>query len=175
VVFLTYSALVDRGTAEKTTPAWERMPPLPLRWAPFPLAAKPSMGDVPTWYFRADHWAKTHSIFDGLPCGGILDYTFYREILSARVFTGLQLPLEAVSGALDTSEGYHSELLVSVHNLGEDRFILNSLKIRENLGQVPVADRLLRNMLNYAGQNRSQALAELPSDFDEHLRSMGYK
>lgn len=174
VIFLTYSTLVDRGAAEKTTPAWQRMPLVPLRWAPFPLAAKPSIGDVPTWYFRADHWAKAHSIFDGLPCGGILDYTFYREILSARVFTGLQPPLEAVSGALDTSEGYHSELLVSVHNLGEGRFILNSLKIRENLGQVPVAARLLRNMLNYAGQNRSKALAELPSNFDEQLGSMGY-
>ena len=61
-----------------------------------------------------------------------------------------------------------------MHNLGEGRFILNSLKIRENLGQVPVAERLLRNMLNYAGQNRSKALAELPSNFDEQLGSMGY-
>jgi hypothetical protein len=175
VIFLTYSTLVDRGAPEKTTPAWDRMPLVPLRWAPFPLAAKPSIGDVPTWYFRADHWAKTHSIFDGLPCGGILDYTFYREILSARVFAGLQPPIEAVSGALDTSEGYHSELLVSVHNLGEGRFFLNSLKIRENLGQVPVAERLLRNMLNYAGRDRDKKLAELSSNFDERLRSMGYK
>jgi len=175
VVFLTYSTLVDRETAEKSTPAWERMPPVALRWAPFPMAAKPAIGDVPTWYFRADHWAKIHPIFDGLPCGGILDYTFYREILSARVFKGLQPPLEAVSGALDTSESYHSELLVSVHNLGEGRFILNSLKIRENLGQGPAAERLLRNMLNYAGKDRGKAVAELPLNFDQQLISMGYK
>jgi hypothetical protein len=175
VIFLTYSTLVDRGAAEKTTPAWERMPPVALRWAPFPMDAKPSIGDVPTWYFRADHWAKTHPIFAGLPCGGILDYTFYRELLSARVFTGLQPPLEAVSGALDTSEGYHSELLVSVHNLGEGRFILNSLKIRENLGQAPAAERLLRNMLKYAGRDRGKAMAELPLNFDQQLSSLGYK
>jgi hypothetical protein len=175
VVFLTYSTLVDRGTAVKATPAWERMPPVALRWAPFPMVTKPSIGDVPTWYFRADHWAKRHSIFDGLPCGGILDYTFYREILSARVFSGLQPPLEAVSGALDTSEGYHSDLQISVHNLGEGRFIMNTLKIRENLGEVPTAELLLRNMLNFVGRNRSKALAELPPDFDEQLRSMGYK
>lgn len=114
-IFLAYSTLVDPGVTEKT--------PIALRWAPFPLAAKPSIGEVPTWYFRADHWAKEHPIFEGLPCGGIMNYTFYREILSARVFTGLQPPLEAVSGALDTREGYHSDLLVSVHTLGEGRFI----------------------------------------------------
>ena len=34
---------------------------------------------------------------------------------------------------LDASEGYHSDLQISVHNLGEGRFILNTLKIGENL------------------------------------------
>jgi hypothetical protein len=174
VIFLTYSTLVGGGTAEKITPGSGRMPPVALRWAPFPLAAKPSIGDVPTWYFRADYWAKPHAIFHGLPCGGILDYTFYREILNPMVFTGLQPPLDAVAGALDTSEGYHSDLQICVNALGEGRFILNTLEIRANLGLVPAAERLLRNMLNFAGRNRSRALAELPSDFDEQLRSMGY-
>jgi len=175
VVFLTYPTLVDRGTAEKTTPAWEPMPTVQLRWAPFPTSAKPSIGDVPTWYFRADYWAKVHPMFEGLPCGGILDYTFYREILNPRVVTGLQPPVEAVSGALDTSESYHSDLQVSVHTLGAGRFILNTLKIRENLGQTPAAERLLRNMLNYMAKDRSKELAGLPSDFDQQLRSMGYE
>ena len=163
-----------RGPPEKSTPGSGRMPPVSLRWAPFPLAAKPSIGDVPTWYFRADYWAKRHPIFDGLPCSGILDYTYYREILNPMVFTGLQPPLEAVSGALDTSEGYHSDLQICVHGLGEGRIIMNTLQIRANLGQVPAAERLLRNMLNFAGRDRSKALADLSSDFAEQLRSVGY-
>ncbi len=168
VVFLTWRTLVDPATTTDKAP-------FPLRFAPFPVASKPSLGEVPTWYFRADYWAKQHPIFEGLPRGGILDYRFYREILTARVCTGLQPPVEAVSGALDTSEGYHSDLQVSVHTLGEGRFIINTLNIRENLGQVPAAERLLRNMLNFAGRNRIKALAELPTDFDGQLGSMGYK
>jgi hypothetical protein len=175
VVFLTYPTLMDRAASEQATPAWQRMPPVPLKWAPFPMDGKPSIGDVPTWYFHADYWGKVHPVFAGLPSGGILDYTFYREILSPRIFIGLQPPVEAVGGALDTSEDYHSELSVSVHGLGEGQFILNSLKIRENLGQVPAAERLLRNMLNYVGRNRNKEIAALPSAFEEQLKTMGYK
>jgi len=175
VVFLTYSTLLDSAASDRAGGSWERLPRLPLRWAPFPQGAKPLLADVPSWYFRADHWAKDHPIFDGLPRGGIMDYTFYREILSAKVFTGLQPPLEAVSGALDTSEGYQSDLLVSIHSLGEGRFILNSLKIRENLGQVPAAERLLRNMLNHAARDTEKPPASLPADFEVQLGSLGYK
>jgi hypothetical protein len=166
VVFLTYHTLAERGMSDKT--------PIPLRWAPFPQPIKPSIGEVPAWYFRADYWAKDHPIFDGLPCGGIMNYTFYRDILSARVFTGLHPPLEAVCGALDTTKDYHSDLLVSIHELGHGRFILNSLKIRENLGQVPAAEHLLRNMLNLAASDTTKPLNKLPPDFDHQLNSMGY-
>ena len=41
-------------------------------------------------------------------------------------------------------------LLVSVHKLQAGRFLLNTLRIRENLGRDPAAERLLRNMLRYA-------------------------
>jgi hypothetical protein len=49
------------------------------------------------------------------------------------------------------------------------------LRIRENLGKSPAAERLLRNMLNYAGQNLDKPLADLPADFDKQLKAMGYK
>jgi len=57
------------------------------------------------WYFRADPWAKEHPVFKGLPSGGILDYTFYRDIISATVFRGLEPPVEAISGTIQTSGG----------------------------------------------------------------------
>jgi hypothetical protein len=40
--------------------------------------------------------------------------------------------------------------MVSVYRLGEGRFVLNTLRIREQLGRHPAAERLLRNMLRYA-------------------------
>lgn len=159
----------------KPVGGWQRQPPLPLRWAPFPSAFKPSLGEVPNWYFRADHWAKPHPVFAGLPSGGVMDYTFYREILTPRVFINLRPPVEAICGAQETSESYQSDLLVSAHKFGEGGFTLNSLKIRENLGQVPAAERLLRNMLNYAGRDTNNPVADLPADFDDQLASLGYE
>ena len=166
VVFLTYSTMAESASLGGKT--------IPLRWAPFPSAIKPSIVPIANWYFRADHWAKDHPIFDGLPCGGIMNYRFYREILSDRVFAGLHPPLEAVGGALDTSQAYQSDLLISVHTLGQGRVVLNSLKIRENLGPQPAAERLLRNLLNYSGGDAAKPLANPPSNFSEQLKSMGY-
>jgi hypothetical protein len=63
--------------------------------------------------------------------------------------------------------------MVSVHNLGVGSFILNALRVRENLGQDPVAERLLRNMLRYAASHLAKPSAELPADFNDRLEAMG--
>ena len=73
--------------------------------------------------------------------------------------------MEAISGAIQTSGGqddYHSDLTVAAYKLGAGRVILNSLKIRQNLGTNPTAERLLRNLLNYAAQGIEQPVAERP-------------
>lgn len=140
-----------------------------LRWSP--LKQKGQLGDL-NWggaggYFRAVQWAKHHPIFDGLPCGGLLDPVFYREILPHHAFLrcdqvvngnlivesvgGLDTPDEAVCGANRMSSNYGSGIHMAVYRHGSGRFILNNLKIRENLGKDPVAERLLRNMINYLG------------------------
>jgi hypothetical protein len=173
VVFLQPDTLIDPDAARAK-------PPIALRWAPFPSNAKPSVGAVSTWFFRADFWAKEHPIFDGLPSGGIMNYVFYQDVFpktakgGARALVGLEPPLEAVSGALDTSSTYSSDLLMTVHTLCAGRFILNTLQIREGLGKTPAADRLLRNLLNFAARDVGKPEADLPSDFDAQLRAMGY-
>jgi hypothetical protein len=161
------------------------------RWAP--LKGKGLLAGI-NWvggYYRADMWAKNHPIFDGLPSGGLLDPTFYREILPqhallrrhtvGRGFTEeeaiaeLDQPDEAVCGANRLSATYASGLHVVVYRLGAGRFILNNLLVRGNLGQVPAAERLLRNMLNYAAIGTEQPLAELPPGFQQQLRTFGYE
>ena len=64
--------------------------------------------------------------------------------------------------------------MLSVHQLGAGRFILNTLRIREHLGTDPAADRLLVNLLRYASRDQQQPLADLPADFDAQLQAMGY-
>lgn len=146
----------------------------PTGW--LPLATKGAVAGFNQvgGYYRGDAFAKRHAIFDGLPCGGILDYTFYREIIPQVAWSGLDTPSEVVAGAIRATLGYGSGLLVSVHELGAGRFILNTLLIRENLGRDPGSERLLRNMLNYASRDVDQPLVELPDDFNQQLQAMGY-
>ena len=115
-----------------------------------PLANPGTLQHVGGWLYLADEWAKRHPIFEGLPCGGLMDYASYREIIPNTVFVGQDPPAEAVAGSMKTSQDYASGLLLGVWQLGEGRVVLNSLHIRENLGTHPAAERLLRNLLNYA-------------------------
>jgi hypothetical protein len=148
----------------------------PLGW--LPLANKGSMGIVseynfPQVYIR-DEWAKRHPIFSGLPTG-VMDYVFYREIIPDFRYWGQETPDEAVAGAVRTSMGYNcAELMLSVYKLGAGKFILNSLRVRQALGQDPTAEYLLRNMLNYAAQDADKPATPLPNDFEEQLQAIGY-
>jgi len=121
-----------------------------LGW--LPLANKGTATPIRGWLYLKDEWAKRHPIFDGLPAGGLMDYTFYREIIPDTVLAGQDPPAEAVAGAIKASQDYSSGLMLAVHELGAGRFILNTLLIRENLGTNPAAERLLRNLLNYAAR-----------------------
>jgi hypothetical protein len=140
---------------------------LELRWAPFDPSKRPALCTVENSWFRMDQWAKIHPIFEGLPAGGLMDQIFYQDILSDQILD-MESASECVSGAVLASVAnwpdnpYASAgagLMVSVHQHGAGRFILNTLKIRENLGKVPAAERLLRNMLNHAAQDIAQPLA----------------
>jgi len=121
-----------------------------LGW--LPLANKGTATPIRGWLYLKDEWAKRHPIFDGLPAGGLMDYTFYREIIPDTVLAGQDPPAEAVAGAIKASQDYSSGLMLAVHESGAGRFILNTLLIRENLGANPAAERLLRNLLNYAAR-----------------------
>jgi len=124
--------------------------------------------------YPKNEWAKHHPVFSGLPCGGLMDHVFYREVIPEMALSGQEEPAEVVAGAINTSQKYGSGLLISVYELGAGRFILNTLKIRENLGQDPVAERLLRNMLNYAGRGLSKPPAELPADFEARMKTLNF-
>ena len=166
VIFLNPEILVEKPLG--------RNGPEPLRWLPVAGKHRPQLANVANWYFRADPWAKEHPVFAGLPSGGILDYTFYRDIISAVVFQGIDPPVEAIAGTLNASgyPDYHSELTVTEWKFGAGRVILNSLKIAQNLGTVAAAERLLRNLANFAARDAGQPLSDLPEGFEEQLRTL---
>ena len=144
-----------------------------------PLAKK---GFVPTTvnccagYYRKDDWAKNHPIFDGLPSGGIMDLHYFRNIVPTdKVMMQMQNPDEAVAGAINACLDYASGLYVGVYKLGAGRFIISNLQILENLGTDPAAERLLRNMLNYLAVDENKPPEQLPAEWNEKLKTIGYE
>ncbi len=140
-------------------------------WAPLKNKGTAVPGWI--WLYHPDQWAQKHPIFAGLQAGGLMDYTYYREIISDTAWVNMDDPKIMVAGSIDASTGYGSGMLVGVYELGAGQFILNTLWIRENLGAVPQAERLLRNMLNFAGQDIHEPVVELPSDGKEQLHLIG--
>jgi hypothetical protein len=103
------------------------------------------------------------------------NYTVGRGFVQEETATKLDPPAEAVCGANRLSANYASGLHVAIYRLGAGQFILNTLLVRENLGRVPAAERLLRNMLIHAGVDRDKPPGELPGDFSAELKAVGYE
>jgi len=131
----------------------------PTGW--LPMENKGTLSTLMGWLYHKDEWAKKHPVFDGLPSGGMMDYAFYRQIIPDAVFAGLQPPAHAIAGANNASFDYSSGLMLAEYRLGEGRFFLNTLLIRENLSTNPVAERLLRNLLRHAAQELDEPSVQL--------------
>jgi Glycosyl hydrolases family 2, TIM barrel domain/Glycosyl hydrolases family 2, sugar binding domain/Glycosyl hydrolases family 2 len=172
--FRALAGHVARGsTAIFLAPEVFREGERPERWVP--LENKGSLVPITGWLYLKDEWAKAHPVFEGLPAGGLMDTTFYREIIPDLVFTGQDSPAEAVAGAIKASQDYSSGLMLAVDRFGAGRFVLNTLRIRENLGTHPAAERLLRNLLRFAGREARGPAAEPPADLAARLRAIGYE
>ena len=136
-------------------------------------------------YKLGDRWARRHPLLEGLPAGGMLDALFYRDLLDptrfslgtypSRFYPATRQP-EVVIGCTYLGGGYGGMTAhLAVFPMGAGRFILNSFSIVPNLGRHPAAERLLRNMLNYAARDNEKPLADLPANFGEALKAMGYE
>ncbi len=139
-----------------------------------PLRNKGAVSGIARWLYHSDEWCKQHPIFEGMQAGGLMDYSYYRELIPDVVFMNIEPPSDPVAGGINASQAYQSGLMLGIYELGAGRFILNSLLIRDNLGKVPQAERLLRNMLRFAARDMEKPLEDLPADFDAQLETMGY-
>jgi hypothetical protein len=115
-----------------------------------PLSPKGNISPTHSWLYNYDQWARKHPVFDGLQSGGLMDNVYYRELISNVYFSGQELPKEVIAGTFKTSgEQYVSGLFLAIHQKGKGKIVLNTFRIRENLGTIPQAEQLLRNMLRY--------------------------
>lgn len=146
--------------------------------AALPLANKGTLTPSDSGgYYRGDTFAAKHPVFGGLPSGGILDYTIFRNIITQGGIglAGASTPEELIVGGIRAQVGYGSAVQMAVYPFGAGRFVFNTLRIREELGKDPVAELLLRNLLNYAARDLDKPTVALPADFDQQLKAIGYQ
>jgi hypothetical protein len=65
--------------------------------------------------------------------------------------------------------------VVGIYPFAAGRFLVNTLRLVENLGVHPVADRIVLNMLACASGLTLEPLALLPADFDTRLATIEYQ
>jgi hypothetical protein len=87
----------------------------------------------------------------------------------------LTYPSETICGATRISHTYCSGVHLGVWEFGRGRFIVNTLRIAENLGKDPAADRLFCNMLNFASRDTKRPMEHLPETFKRRLVEIGYQ
>ncbi len=143
-----------------------------------PLDTKGRCYQFNDWLYHKECVAKTHPVFEGLPGKGILDFYYYGPVIPHYIFDGQSLPAEVVAAAFTTGYpvkgGYASGILLGRYEFGAGHFFVNTFPILEQLDQHPAADRLLLNLVNHAGSFIEKPLEELPGNFDDRLRAIGY-
>jgi hypothetical protein len=146
------------------------------RW--LPLKNKGVCRSKLNWVYHCEDVAKQHPVFEDLPAGGMLNWYYYLQVAPNMLFEGQDAPDDAVAAAFgpgdNVGNGYNSGILAGVYRLGSGRFLINTLRILENLNANPAADRLLLNMIRTAATVGKHPRADLPPDFEKRLKEIGY-
>jgi beta-galactosidase len=165
VTFLSHAAF----RREKDSTAW------------LPLGKKGRCYEFVDHLYHKECVAKAHPIFEGLQAKSILDWYYYGQVIPHSLFDGQETPDEVIAAAFavgygvpDIAPSYASGILLGAYKFGEGRFIINTFPILDQLDQNPAADRLLLNLVKYGASFAGGTQTELPADFDERLRLIGY-
>lgn len=162
VVFLSHNAFKK----DKDAVAW------------LPLAQKGRCYNFYDWLYHKECVAKAHPVFEGLQGRGILDWYYYGPVIPQYIFDGQETPAEVIAAAFaagySTKGGYASGVLLGTYGFGAGRFIVNTFPLLDQVGRHPAADRLLLNLVKYAAESGVGPLMELPGNFEEQLKKIGY-
>lgn len=149
----------------------------PMGW--LPLVNKGRWYTFHDWLYHKECVSKAHPIFAGLQPRGIMDWEYYGPVIPHELFDGQDTPDDVAAAAFalgyNCPGGYASGVLVGTYNFGNGRFYLNTLRILNNIGLHPAADRLLLNLISSAATATNASPLSLPSDFESRLTDIGYR
>ena len=138
-----------------------------------PLRRKGTCNAFNDWLYHKECVGKDHPVFEGVQSGGILDWSYYDQIIPHAMFEGLAAPDETMAAAFATGYacpgGYASGLLMGAYRFHAGAMFLNTLRILEHIDVHPAADRLLLNLIAYARQGLGARQAPLPAGFETDL------
>jgi len=149
----------------------------PVAW--LPLKNKGACTGFPDWLYHKECVAKNHPLFEGLPGAGIMDWDYYGPVISRFFLEGQDTPVDTAAAAFaichsSRPDGYAAGVMLGAYAFGEGLVVLNTFNVLENLDRHPAADRLLLNLVQYAKSKTRSALAQLPADFEEQCKAVGY-
>ena len=141
------------------------------------MAAAGQQGSLATLnigLYHKDDWAKDHPIFEGLPAGGILDHTFYREVISNRGWSGQDAPAEVVAGSINTCLGYGSALTIAVYNLGAAGLRSIRCGSARTSASIPWPSDCCATCSAMPPRDVAKPPVDLPADFEQEMAAWGY-
>ena len=105
---------------------------------------------VRNWLYHLDNYIADKNIFDGVSNVGIVDMEIFREVYPDHYFTDTAVPQKTVCAAfgsgLFAKDNCISALTMGEFELGRGRVFVNTFKLMKNVGNNPVADRILYNI-----------------------------
>ncbi|MCL5098682.1 MAG: hypothetical protein M1608_14365, partial [Candidatus Omnitrophica bacterium] len=145
-----------------------------VKW--LPLEKKGECRGSSLWVYHREDVAKNHPIFDGLPPQGIMDPYYYLQVTAPVLFDGQDTPddVEAAAFGPGDPNNLKSGVITATYHFSAGHFVINTMRILENIGQNPAADHLLLNMVRYADGLVKPSPEPLPANFDQVLKSIGY-
>jgi Glycosyl hydrolases family 2, sugar binding domain/Glycosyl hydrolases family 2, TIM barrel domain/Glycosyl hydrolases family 2 len=149
----------------------------PVGW--LPLAQKGRCYAFHDWLYHKECVSKAHPVFAGLQAPGVMDWDYYGQVIPHTIFDGQATPDDVMAAAFAVGYscpgGYAAGVLLGAYRFGAGRFVLNTLRVLEQIEQHPAADRLLLNLISTAAQALHTAPAALPDDFAALLEQIGYR
>ncbi|HWB95130.1 MAG TPA: CocE/NonD family hydrolase, partial [Bryobacteraceae bacterium] len=133
-----------------------------------PEGLKGKLDHSAPYFWGRDDIVKPHAIFEGLPSGSLMDLLFYRDLIARDSVTDFD---ERAENLIPTfalgrpgGQGYWAGSNLLIYSLGEGKVIVSTLRLEENLGRHPAADRLFLNLVTFAAKNlgRSSSSAIQP-------------
>lgn len=123
--------------------------------ASLPLASKGKLVETAGYWWGRDDVVRPHAIFDGLPSRTLMDLTFYRDLVpsqSLAEFEAGEVVVPCFAIGRPGGQGYWAGANLVIHRVGDGKVVISTLRLLENLGKHPAADRIVVNLVAWAAR-----------------------